>query len=166
MLHGSSAFRVKQMTLFLSTYVNKIDKKGRVSVPASFRNALSTDTFNGIVAFRSYKLPAIEGLSMQRMKVMSDSVDTLDLFSEDQDDFASTIFADAHQLNFDSDGRIILPEELKAHAHLEDSVAFVGRGATFQLWNPDAFAEHQKTARQRVHDKRATIKLKTDESKA
>jgi MraZ protein len=103
---------------------------------------------------------------MQRMKVISDSVDTLDLFSEDQDDFASTIFADAHQLNFDSDGRIILPEDLKTHAHLDDSVAFVGRGTTFQLWNPDAFAKHQQTARQRVHDKRATIKLKTDESKA
>ena len=153
------------MALFLSTHVNRIDKKGRVSVPASFRSALDQDSFNGIIAFRSYKLAAIEGVSMQRMKVISESVDNLDLFSEDQDDFASTIFADAHQLNFDSDGRIILPEDLRTHANLEDQVAFVGRGKTFQLWNPDAFAAHQKTARQRVHDKRATIKLKTEESK-
>lgn len=153
------------MTLFLSTYVNRIDKKGRVSVPATFRAALGNDSFNGIVAFRSYRLPAVEGLSMQRMKMMSDSVDTLDLFSDDQDDFASTIFADAHQLPFDTDGRIILPADLCQHAHLDDKVAFVGRGATFQLWNPDAFAQHQQTARQRVHEKRATMKLKTTESR-
>lgn len=154
------------MALFLSTHVNRIDKKGRVSVPASFRSALAQDSFNGIIAFRSYKLAAIEGVSMQRMKVISESVDNLDLFSEDQDDFASTIFADAHQLNFDADGRIILPEDLREHANLKDQAAFVGRGATFQIWNPDAFKEHQLTARQRVHDKRATIKLKTEESKA
>ena len=153
------------MALFLSTYVNRIDKKGRVSVPASFRNALGEDAGSGIITFRSYKLPAIEALSMQRMKIISESVDNLDLFSEDQDDFASTIFADAHQLNFDSDGRIILPEDLCLHANLKDTVAFVGRGTTFQLWNPDAFAQHQQTARQRVFDKRATIKLKTEESK-
>lgn len=155
----------KKMALFLSTHINRIDKKGRVSVPASFRNALDQDSFNGIIAFRSYKLAAIEGVSMQRMKLISESVDNLDLFSEDQDDFASTIFADAHQLNFDSDGRIILPDDLREHADLKDQVAFVGRGTTFQLWNPDAFAQHQQTARQRVHDKRATIKLKTEESK-
>ncbi len=153
------------MALFLSTYVNRIDKKGRVSVPASFRSALGEDVVNGIVVFRSYQLTAIEAMSMQRMKVISESVDHLDLFSQDQDDLAATIFADAHQLSFDSDGRIILPEDLCTHANLEDKVAFVGRGTTFQLWNPNAFAQHQQTARQRVHDKRATIKLTTSESR-
>ena len=111
------------MALFLSTHTNRIDKKGRVSVPASFRAALDQGPFNGIVTFRSYKLPAIEGVSMERMKVISESVDNLDLFSEDQDDFSSTIFADAHQLGFDSDGRIILPENLRTHANLQDSTA-------------------------------------------
>jgi MraZ protein len=152
------------MTLFLSTYVNKLDKKGRVSVPASFRLALTGQAFPGIVAFRSYKLPTIEGMGIDRMQRLSDSVDQLDLFSDAQDDLAATIFADSHMLSFDGDGRIILSSLLLDHAQIKDAIAFVGRGATFQIWNPDAFQSHQQKARQRVQDKQATLKLRMDDA--
>jgi MraZ protein len=152
----------EKMTLFLSTFVNKLDKKGRVCVPAPFRLALSGQSFHGIIAFRSYKLTAIEGMGMDRMQRMSDSVDQLDLFSEAQDDLTATIFADAQMLAFDGDGRIILPQFLLHHAKIQETVAFVGRGATFQIWNPEAFEDHQQEARQRVQDKQATLRLRTD----
>ncbi len=148
------------MTLFLSTFINKLDKKGRISVPASFRLALSGQTFQGIVAFRSYKLPAIEGMGLDRMQRLSDSVDQLDVFSDAQDDLTATIFADAHMLSLDGDGRVILPQALLEHAKIEDSVAYVGRGATFQIWNPRTFEIHQHEARQRVQEKQATLKLR------
>jgi MraZ protein len=148
------------MTLFLSTFMNKLDKKGRVSVPASFRQSLSGQSFQGIVAFRSYKLPAIEGMGMDRMQRISESVDQLDLFSEAQDDLTTTIFADAQMLAFDGDGRVILPQILLEHANIKDSVAFVGRGATFQIWNPIAFEAHQSAARSRVGGNESTLKLK------
>ncbi|MDI9634537.1 division/cell wall cluster transcriptional repressor MraZ [Kamptonema cortianum] len=147
------------MKLFLSTFINKLDKKGRVSVPASFRLALSGQSFQGIVAFRSYKLSAVEGMGIDRMQRLSDSVDQLDLFSETQDDLTATIFADSQMLSLDGDGRIILPSLLLDHAKIKEEVAFVGRGATFQIWNPMLFEEHQKEARQRVQEKQATLKL-------
>ena len=150
------------MTLFLSTFMNKLDKKGRVSVPASFRLVLSGQAFQGIVAFRSYKLPAVEGMAIERMQRLSDSVDQLDLFSEAQEDLTTTIFADAQMLAFDGDGRIILPQMLLEHANIKDQVAFVGRGATFQIWNPKAFEAYQNEARKRVQDKQATLKLKVE----
>ncbi|OJW50362.1 MAG: division/cell wall cluster transcriptional repressor MraZ [Alphaproteobacteria bacterium 41-28] len=150
------------MALFLSTFINKLDKKGRVSVPASFRLALSGQTFQGIVAFRSYKLPAIEGMGIDRMQRLSDSVDQLDLFSDAQDDLTATIFADSHMLAFDGDGRIVLPQALLEHAKIQDNVAYVGHGATFQIWNPDAFEAYQQEARKRVQDKQATLKLRPD----
>jgi len=96
------------MALFLSTFVNKVDRKGRVSVPAPFRAAIQGQSFKGIIAFRSYREAAIEACAMDRMERLSDSIDALDQFSEEQDDFASTIFADSHQLPIDGDGRIIL----------------------------------------------------------
>ncbi|MBT4879944.1 MAG: division/cell wall cluster transcriptional repressor MraZ [Alphaproteobacteria bacterium] len=151
------------MALFLSTFTNKIDKKGRVSVPVTFRTALAGQPFLGIVAFRSYKSPSIEACGIDRMTQLSQSVDRLDLFSETQDDFASTIFADSHQLPFDSEGRIMLPQELLAHAQIESHAAFVGRGATFQIWSPEIFQKHQSEARKRIHEKKATLKL-TDTS--
>ncbi|HUX80306.1 MAG TPA: division/cell wall cluster transcriptional repressor MraZ [Alphaproteobacteria bacterium] len=150
------------MALFLSTFINKLDKKGRVSVPAPFRLALTGQTFQGIVAFRSYKFSAIEGMGIDRMQRLSDSVDQLDLFSEAQDDLTATIFADAHMLAFDGDGRVMFPQALLEHAKIQDSVAYVGHGATFQIWNPEAFEVHQNEARKRVQGKQATLKLRPD----
>jgi len=151
------------MALFLSTFVNKVDKKGRVSVPAPFRAVLTGQSFAGIVAFRSYKFPALEGCGADRMERLSRSMDDLDLFSQEQDDLAATIFADAHQLPFDSDGRIVLPEALAKHADISEYAAFVGRGAMFQIWNPEAFSHFQDEARARVKRSGATLRLRPRE---
>lgn len=96
---------------------------------------------------------------MSRMERMSQSVDSMDLFSDSQDDMASAIFADAHQIPIDSDGRIVLPQELIAHAGFDAHVAFVGRGATFQLWHPDVFEKMQAEARKRMKVEKPTLKL-------
>lgn len=150
------------MTLFLSTFVNKLDKKGRVCVPASFRLALSQQSFQGIVAFRSFKLPTIEGMGIDRMQRLSESVDQLDLFSDVQDDLTASIFSDSQMLAFDGDGRVVLTQALIDHANIQDGVAFVGRGATFQIWNPSDFEAHQQEARQRIQNSRETLKLKVE----
>ena len=147
------------MDLFLSIYFNRLDKKGRISVPASYRATLSQEGYSGFIAFRSYKFPAIECCSFSRMEQMSKSVDQLDIFSEAQDDFSAAIFADAEQIPFDGDGRIILPKDLVTFAEIEGTAAFVGRGATFQIWRPDRFEAHQNKARERIHERQATLKL-------
>ena len=136
--------------LFLSTFVNKIDTKGRVSVPAPFRAAIAKESFPGVVLFRSYKTKALEGCGLSWMERLSQSLDTMDLFSEKQDQLAATVFADAHQLPFDGDGRIVLPPKLTDHGSLVDKVAFVGRGSTFQMWPPHIFEAHQNQARQSI----------------
>jgi MraZ protein len=94
------------------------------------------------------------------MDSLSRSMDDLDLFSQQQDDLATTIFADAHQLPFDTDGRIVLPEALAKHADITDRAAFVGRGAMFQIWNPEAFLRFQDEARARAKKAGATLRLR------
>jgi MraZ protein len=153
------------MGLFLSTFVNKVDAKGRVSVPATFRIALTQEAFQGLVAFRSYKYQAIECCSYTRMEMLSGSLDNLDMFSDEQDDLTATIFADALQLPFDGDGRIILPKKLAEFANITDRAAFVGRGATFQIWSPDSFNQIQTQARERTKDRQATLRLLRTENK-
>lgn len=143
------------MTLFLSTFINKLDKKGRVSVPASFRQRIVDQSFQGIVVFCSYKLPTLEGMGIERMERLSQSVDTLDVFSESQDPLTTALFSDTHMLAFDGDGRILLPRPLLDHAQITDMVAFVGRGATFRLWKPELFEEHQNQTRQLMRDREA-----------
>ncbi len=147
------------MALFLSTYINKIDKKGRVSVPALYRSTLAQTHFQGFIAFRSYKSLCVEGCDISRMEKLSQSVDQLDLFSDEQDDLTSVIFSDSRQISFDQDGRVILPEDLCEYAKIENHVSFVGRGPTFQIWNPEIYKQHQQDARERLIKKKTTIKM-------
>lgn len=142
--------------LFLSTFHNKLDKKGRVSVPASYRTVLASQTVPGVVVFRSLSLEAIESFGMDRMEKLSHQLDQMDLFSEDQQDWSASIFADAQHLAFDSEGRIVIPESFCDHAGLSDTVAFVGRGPTFQLWNPEKFRHYQEEARLRLRERKLT----------
>jgi MraZ protein len=148
------------MVLFLSTYTKKIDKKGRVSVPAAFRAGLAGQSFNGFVAFRSYRLPAIEALDMSRMEAISEGADELALFSEEHDDLSATIFADTVQLAFDGEGRVMLPEALMSHAGITEMAAFVGQGRHFQIWEPETFDRHQEDARARAREHGMTLKLR------
>jgi MraZ protein len=151
------------MGLFLSKFVNKVDKKGRVSVPASFRAALEDSGFPGIVVFPSYKFPVIEACGMDRMERIAKSLDRLDLFSDEQDDLATTVLADAQQLAFDPEGRIQLAEELASHAGIADLAMFVGKGATFQIWAPDTFKVQQAHALERARRQRPTLSLIPDD---
>ncbi len=149
------------MSLFLSTFENRIDNKGRVSVPASFRLSLVNDHYQGFVAFRSHKYQSLECCSYQRMQKLSESLDDFNMFSDEHDELAATIFADSHQIPLDSDGRVILPRALLDYAGIADRIAFVGRGSTFQIWNPEDFAIQQEQARKNLLEKKTTLRLKS-----
>ncbi len=145
------------MALFLSTHTNKIDKKGRVSVPSSFRAELSDESFKGVVLFRSNVHQCLEGFSWSYMQEIGKRLDNFDLFSAEQDDLATSIFGTAVQLSMDGDGRIILPSDLLDFATLDEKASFVGMGAKFQIWNPDNFEQRRDVARQAVQSKGMTI---------
>lgn len=147
------------MSLFLATHRNKLDRKGRISVPAQFRTALAGESFQGIVLFRSHKHPCLEGCSWSRMEQLSASLDQVEMFSDEQDYLATTIFADSTPLPFDGDGRIVLPRELADFAGIGDTAAFVGRGRTFQVWEPGAFETWRQEAAARARETGATLKL-------
>jgi len=139
------------VALFLSTFVNKVDRKGRVSVPASFRSALADQSFPGIVIFPAVNTRALEGSGIDRLQQLAVRMEELPEFSEERDAL-STIFADAQQLPFDGEGRVLLPPELCEHAGivLEGAAAFVGYGATFQIWEPGRYEQHQLARRSRA----------------
>ncbi len=145
------------MAIFIGTFENKVDAKGRVSVPAQFRQALAGLPFNGIAAFRSHRADAVEGCGMDFMEQMIARVGELDLFSANSDDLATTIFSDSQQLPFDSTGRIQLPENFRSHAGITGKAAFVGMGQLFQIWEPGRLEAHKAEARERARQQRLTL---------
>ena len=144
------------MALFASTFVNKIDRKGRVSVPASFRAALMGQPYAGIVAFRSLKFQALDAGGFDRLEEISQGLDGLPELSDERDALASML-SDAQQLPFDSEGRVILPQPLLAYAGIGDTAAFVGIGRSFQIWEPQCYQSHQEEMRERVRQRGFTL---------
>ena len=147
------------MSLFLSSYENRLDNKGRISVPASFRAAVAGDNFAGVVLYRSFTNNCIEGLSMSRMAALASATDKMGVFDGTLDDMTAMLFADARPLSFDVTGRIVIPSDLLAHAGITDTAVFVGRGNSFQIWNPAAFKEMQDGALSRLRQNRPDFKI-------
>ena len=146
------------MALFFDTFVNRIDRKGRVSVPAAFRNVLARDGSPGLVAFPSFKYPAVQCAGMSWMQSLGSSIEQVDLFSDEHDDLTATLFADAKELVYDGEGRILLPPTLAAHAGITEAAAFVGRGPFFEIWEPAALDRYKAEARQRTLEKGRTLR--------
>ena len=138
------------MALFLSTFENKVDTKGRVSVPSQFRSMLHGKDFSGIVLYQSSINPCVEGCSIERIQKLSETIDDLDPLSRERDAFATVILGGSAQLPFDSDGRVILPKNLMEIAGITDKAVFVGKGQTFEVWEPKRFGEYLKKAKEQI----------------
>ena len=145
------------MALFTGTYVNKVDKKGRVSLPADFRAELPDDGQRTVYVYRSPKDTALEACDKDFMQRIADSVEEFDLYSDDEGDLGSAIVADAKRLQIDETGRISLPPNFAAYARIVSQATFVGRGSRFQIWTPEAFEEHARVARERARTR--TLRL-------
>ena len=144
--------------MFLSTYENKLDKKGRVSVPAPFRSYLSNLGYNGVICFPSFNHQCIESWPQDRIEKITNSIDDLNPFEEKKDYFATSILAESINLQFDSEGRILLSSKLLKHAKIKYSMLFVGQGKTFQIWEPTSFEKFKVNAKKKSNINRASLK--------
>ena len=108
------------MDLFLSKFINNIDKKGRVTLPSLFRNALPKNSKNEIILYKSLKFNSIEGCSSNRIKDIAERINKLDIFSDDQDDFSTSIFSEIIPTNLDKEGRFLLTDKLKEYANISN----------------------------------------------
>ena len=144
--------------MFLCTFENKLDKKGRVSVPASYRAYLSSLGYNGIICFPSFNNQSIEAWSQDRIEKISNTIDSLNPFDEKKDYFATSILSESTNLQFDGEGRILITQKLLKHAKIKNSMLFVGQGKTFQIWEPTAFEKFRVSAMKKSNINRANLK--------
>ena len=144
--------------MFLSSYENKLDKKGRVSVPASFRSHLSSIGYNGFVAYPSFNHEALEACSEDRIEKLSNTIDSLNPFEEKRDYFSTSVLSESVSLQFDSEGRVLITNKLLDHAKIKNNILFVGLGKTFQIWEPKSFEKFKIVARKKAYQNRSNLK--------
>ena len=125
---------------FVSTTINKLDAKSRVSVPAPFRQILAQQSLRGFYCFPSFVSPALEAFGEDLLADFQKRLGAVDpLFSEDYDAQAQAVVGETQLLNLDDEGRVRLPDEFLAHAQIKDRVLFVGMIQKFQIWDPERF---------------------------
>ena len=144
--------------MFLSSFENKIDKKGRVSVPATFRSYLNTLGYNGFISYPSFNHSALEACSQDRIEKLSSTIDSLNPFEEKRDYFATSVLSESESHQFDTEGRVSISEKLLNHAKIKNNILFVGLGRTFQIWEPTNFEKFKSLARKKAFQNRSNLK--------
>jgi transcriptional regulator MraZ len=140
-----------QVQSFISTYPGTLDSKGRVCIPAQYRQILSLQDTPGVYVCPSFSCAALEGFGSEVLQKFHEQLAAQDpFFTPDFNDKAFAVVSTTQQLPLDENGRVRLPDEMIAHAGMKDRVIFVGMGTKFRIWEPGRFEEARA-----VHLKRA-----------
>jgi MraZ protein len=138
------------MKSFLSSHTFKVDRKGRISVPADYRVTLAELSSDGFLAFPSLTDAAIRACASSALDQITAQTDPTSVFAPTPLSHALISVPDIVRLSFDAEGRIMLPRELAEHAGITDSATFAGRLHYFEIWQPERFRAHQTALRQRL----------------
>lgn len=145
------------MDEFVSSFTNKIDAKGRVSVPASFRAVLAKENSDEIFCHPALDAAALDAGGPRLVRHIRGLLEDLAPYSDEKDQLATALFGESEYIKIDSDGRIVLPQRLRDIAQFDGAVTFVGLGDKFQMWEPGRFEEARNAARSKVRDLRKLL---------
>lgn len=133
--------------IFLSTYEGKMDNKNRISIPISFRNIIESKGDNYIYAYCSFINQCIEVCTIDKIEKLQEFLNNMDMFSKEKDAIATAVLSDCEPLQYDSKGRVSLPERLVKFGNLEKDIFFVGKGQTFEIWPKSQFDSYYSQSR-------------------
>ena len=138
---------------FIGRYLNKVDKKGRVSVPAGWRPSLISKDFSGIIAQSSLSEKAIDAYPRDYLELLQGKLDLNDPLLE-ENEYESTVIFGGSVLSFDSEGRVVLSDSIRNEINLVSEALFVGMGRRFRIWNPKIFNEYLGRAKSYMDKRR------------
>ena len=144
---------------FVSTYSNKLDSKGRVSIPASFRSVLMKDGFEGLYVYPSLDSEAVDCGGEALLGEIDALLTRFSPYSEERNLFSTALLGRSEVLKVDGEGRVVLTESIKTHACIGTEVTFVGQGHKFQVWEPNRFRAHLEEATLRLRALRKQLGL-------
>jgi MraZ protein len=118
--------------MFLGRYNHTLDVKGRLAIPARYREALA----EGLVLTRGIdRCLALYPLAAWRP--LAEKVSALPLSDPDARAFRRLVFAEAADLALDTQGRILVPPELRRYAGLERDAVIIGVDTALEIWSPE-----------------------------
>lgn len=145
------------MDEFVSTFTNRVDAKGRVSIPASFRLVLARDGFDGLYCCPTLDRAAVDAGGNELRETIRKSLKQFEPFSDEYEQLSTSLIGESEILKIDQDGRTVLSQAIIDCSGLTDRATFVGQGFKFQIWEPERFAAYREEAKQRVREIRSRL---------
>jgi MraZ protein len=127
--------------VFLGRFTFNVDTKGRLAVPARFRPGLT----NGLVLTRSVD-PCLALYPMEAWTPLAERIDALSIADSDTRAFRRLVFAEASDLELDSQGRILLPAALRDYAGIEREAVVIGVHSFIEVWSAERWERHAERA--------------------
>ena len=127
------------MDRFVSNFTLRLDAKGRVSIPASYRAVLARDGFDGLYCYPALDQPAVDAGGNALLAEIETLIARYPPYSEEREAFTLSLYGTSETLKIDGEGRVILSDSLKTHAGIGEAISFVGLGHKFQIWEPGRF---------------------------
>ena len=100
------------MNRFVSNYTLRLDAKGRVSIPASFRAVLARDGFEGLYCYPALDQPALDAGGNALLAEIETLIDSFPPYSDERERFSATLYSTSEILKMDGEGRVMLSEPL------------------------------------------------------
>jgi MraZ protein len=118
--------------VFLGRYAHNLDAKGRLAIPARYREALA----EGVILTRGIDR-CLALYPLDAWRPLAAKVAALPLTDADARNFRRLVFAEAADLALDGQGRILIPPDLRRYAALEREALVVGVDASIEIWSPE-----------------------------
>ncbi len=134
---------------FRGEFHQKVDSKGRVSIPALFRRVIEAsdpDWSEGqrpnlVIVYGDHRRKFLECYTMEAIDEIDRQIDALPRGSKARRMLERLMHGQSHPTQVDEDGRIVLPQKLRDKIELDGEAFFIASGDRFQIWKPDTYAE-------------------------
>lgn len=128
--------------MFLGRYEHSIDEKGRITIPARYRELLANGAF--VTRGFDHNLMVLAAPTFERMY---ESVNQMSMTDPNARQFKRYLFSSAERCEFDRAGRLLLPQFLREEALLQGNAIIVGVGDYFEIWSPELWAQQNEILR-------------------
>lgn len=129
----------------------KVDAKGRVSIPASFRRVIEasdpdwapTNRPNIVIVYGGPDQNWLQVYTMEAVAEIDAQIDMMQRGSPERAEIEELMYGQSHEAQIDDDGRLVLPQKLREKIGLKTEAFFVSAGTSFKIWEPAAYEAAQ-----------------------
>ena len=134
--------------MFRGRYQHTIDPKGRLSVPAKFRDVLANYDGNLVVVPNEHSL---EVHPLEEWQRIEEKLNAQSQFAREVRELSRLYVSRAKDVSLDAAGRVLLPPDARDQAGLAKDVTLVGGGLPqFEVWDRGRFEEYERTRQDRL----------------